>query len=209
MNLDDKKETTAVEHQDAKQSVDKSRRSFAKVAAAAPVVMTLAGKPVLGANWEVRCSFSGNMSGNASHPDEGTCEGCTPGFWKNHPSSWPSPYSAGTCTSQNSGNSDHCQTSGNQPGVYTGGTTFQSVFGSLVQRNGVSGSELMSNLLIEVSHSWTLHAHAVAALLNAASGINFGNTVSDIVGWWNDTSIGDEVLKNRYAMLNERVCPLP
>ncbi|PCJ37976.1 MAG: hypothetical protein COA75_01810 [Cellvibrionales bacterium] len=58
------------------QGIDQSRRKFAKVGVAAPVIMTLASKPVFGA----QC-LSQMMSGNASHQD-GSCQlGWSPGGW--------------------------------------------------------------------------------------------------------------------------------
>lgn len=59
--------------------VDKSRRAFARAGMAAPVFLTLASRPVLGA----QC-LSQMMSGNASQISDGSCE---PGFgietWSN------------------------------------------------------------------------------------------------------------------------------
>ncbi len=59
--------------------VDKKRRSFAKAGISAPVIMTLASRPVFGA----QC-MSNMMSGNLSHPDRGECDfGNSPGGFKN------------------------------------------------------------------------------------------------------------------------------
>ncbi|MBE0469755.1 MAG: hypothetical protein IBX55_09650 [Methyloprofundus sp.] len=61
------------------QGVNVKRRSFAKAGIAAPVIMTLASRPVLGA----QC-LSNMMSGNLSDPNRGNyCwGGMSPGFWK-------------------------------------------------------------------------------------------------------------------------------
>ncbi len=180
------------------ESIDKKRRSLTKTGVAAPVIMTLASKSALGAG-PTRCSVSGMMSGNASHPDEGVCEGCTPGYWKNHPESWPGNPTAGTC-SEFSGKSGRCK------GDYTGGTVFSNWF--ITATRSDSDSEPMIDLLMKPQTYWTLHAHAVAALLNSLTLSNFGNTSTDIINWWGDQTLTDEELKNRYAMLNERVCTL-
>ena len=59
--------------------IDKKRRSFAKTGIAVPVIMTLASRPVFGA----QC-LSEMMSGNLSDPNDGDhCwGGMSPGFWK-------------------------------------------------------------------------------------------------------------------------------
>jgi len=56
------------DRQDLDQDVDLSRRKLAKVGVAAPVIMTLASKPVFGA----QC-LSERMSGNASADVRGSC----------------------------------------------------------------------------------------------------------------------------------------
>ena len=188
--------------------VDKKRRSVTKAGIVAPVVLTLASKSALGVTWDGRCSISGNMSGNASHPDEGTCEGYTPGYWKNHPASWSvTGYVPASCTTGTSGQYGKCK-KGGEDGKYiaTTGTTFGSAFGidtcnrSTLEQDNTS----MIILIDDVPANWTLHAHAVASLLNAASGINFGNTVADVKAWWHDCTILDEDLKDRYESLNQR-----
>jgi len=66
------------EKQALDQGVDLGRRKLAKIGAAAPVIMTLASRPVFGA----QC-LSQMMSGNASH-QEGSCSlGWSPGGWCN------------------------------------------------------------------------------------------------------------------------------
>lgn len=63
------------ENQELDQDVDLSRRKLAKIGAAAPVIMTLASKPVFGA----QC-LSQMMSGNASVDVNGSCAlGTSPG----------------------------------------------------------------------------------------------------------------------------------
>ena len=64
---------------EANETVDESRRGFAKIGAAAPVLMTLASQPVFGAN-----CLSNALSGNLSDPDRGNCAfGWSPGGWRN------------------------------------------------------------------------------------------------------------------------------
>jgi len=66
--------------------IDHSRRSFAKVGAIAPVIMTLTSKTALGAYYQ--CTISGLQSGNlSSHPganDLTVCQtGSSPAEWAN------------------------------------------------------------------------------------------------------------------------------
>ncbi len=65
------------------QSVDKSRRSFTKIGAITPVIMTLASKSALGQT-PYQCTVSGQMSGNhSSHNWTTQCNvGFSPGAWK-------------------------------------------------------------------------------------------------------------------------------
>lgn len=67
---------------DEKAANTKSRRNFLKVASvSAPVISTIASKPV----WAGTCTLSGNMSGNTSTHDREHCfdfRGFSPGGWK-------------------------------------------------------------------------------------------------------------------------------
>lgn len=68
--------------------VQKRRRFIKGVSAAAPVVLTLANRPVFGA---AQC-FSQQMSGNMSHIGEGSCElGKNPAAWRGDLNGQPIP----------------------------------------------------------------------------------------------------------------------
>jgi len=70
---------------DSKQaSVNNSRRRFTRAGLAGSVVMTLGSRSALAS----RCSYSGSMSGNLSRPNQVTCQGLTPSYWKNNPGNW-------------------------------------------------------------------------------------------------------------------------
>ena len=73
----------ADESQNTTQTVDKSRRSFARMGAVAPIIMTLASKTALGET-PYNCTASGIQSGNqSSHPGVVICGlGFSPGAWK-------------------------------------------------------------------------------------------------------------------------------
>jgi hypothetical protein len=80
---------------DQSQTVDESRRRFTKTGVAASgLILTLASRPVMGTGTSgnpLTCkSPSGFLSGNQStHGTPPTCLGRSPGYWKNHPESWP------------------------------------------------------------------------------------------------------------------------
>ena len=90
--------------------------------------------------------------------------------------------------------------------------TFNAVFGDTdyVKSNGTAYT------LLEVMHLKgnedpifpKLGAHAVAALLNAASSINYGYTSGEIITLFRNNKSNPEALKNALDDLNNRGCPL-
>lgn len=182
-------------------NIDETRRRLAKVGiASVPVVLTLTSRPV----WGSSCTISGMLSGNLSNPQEETCEGCTPGYWGQHPNNWPAPYEPGTCAQGTSG--QHCKFND----YNSDGTLFHDVFAG-----DLYGSLTMMQVihLAGTDDQYQLGAHAVAALMNAtmfeAGLVNYGYTVNDILNMYADNWASDpEGLKNTFVMLNERYCPL-
>ncbi|MES9869284.1 MAG: hypothetical protein ABW149_06235 [Sedimenticola sp.] len=72
-------------------SVDQTRRRLTKAGLAAPVIMSLASRPAL-ANTRNFCTISGWGSVHPSgRPEDHTCEGRSPGFWKTY---WAGPTAA-------------------------------------------------------------------------------------------------------------------
>lgn len=111
-------------------------------------------------------------------------DGCTPGYWKqpHHFDSWPSPYDPSDLFSE------HFED------AFPGMTLLQ------VLQNGGGGLNALGR-------------HTVAALLNSASdGVSFELSPSDVISEFNSVFPGSksqyETLKNRFAGLNERLCPL-
>jgi hypothetical protein len=143
-----------------------ARRRFIRGAAAAsPVLLTLVSRPVLGTSR--LCSASGFMSGNLSQPQGSeSCGGLSPGFWKTH-TPWPAPYVSGT----QSGNGS----------TFSGGTKFHDVFAKGKYNFGTS-----SMLKVLWTEPGSFAFHTIAALLNAASGINgYGLTTAQVIQIWN------------------------
>lgn len=145
-----------------------ARRRFIRGAAAAsPVLLSLVSRPVLGTTRF--CSASGFMSGNLSQPQTSQgCGGFSPGYWKNH-SPWPSPYVCGTQNGNGNGS------------TFTGGIKFHDVF---VKGKYNFGTSSMLKVLWTEPGSFAFHT--IAALLNAASGINgYTLTTAQVIQIWN------------------------
>jgi uncharacterized membrane protein len=118
-------------------------------------------------------------------------EGCTPGFWKNHPEDWE-----GFSTDQ----------------------TLASVFGP-TGLGGLGSTTLLDALSFKGGSTITaakriLLRHAVAALLNSAhSGVDFGMTTAEVIAAVNAALSSNDraailAAKNVLAGLNESGCPL-
>lgn len=142
-----------------------------------PVMASLMSRPLWAGG--TRCTISGAMSGPSSDPLEETCQGLTPGYWKNaiqHP--WPTPYSPGSCL-ETAGMGNCKEWDGN-------GTKFSMVFPCLAAKlaSEYSGfdwanADFMAVLQEDkggnVNGTLQLAFHVVAALLNSADpGVNYG-----------------------------------
>jgi hypothetical protein len=117
-------------------------------------------------------------------PPPGGGEGCTPGYWKQdqHFDSWPAPYTPSTLFSV----------------AFPGSTVF-------------GGRTLLSVLSDGGGGLTALGRHAVAALLNAASGgVDYDYTTAQVISRFNAAvASGDyETQKNLFAGFNEQGCPL-
>ena len=138
--------------------------------AAAPILMTLVSRPVLG---QTTCTTLSRMgSGNTSSPGKQVvaCSGFTPTYWKQetHFSSWPSPYVP--MTLKGIGDSK--------------ATKFHPCF---------SGRQCQDKTLLEVLDPATgaaseLARYIVAALLNAQAGKTPVLTVANVKTIWSECS---------------------
>ena len=120
--------------QELDQDVDLSRRKLAKIGVAAPVIMTLASKPVFGA----QC-LSQMMSGNMSQQGVGTCVyGWSPGGYKNPNGSaagfkpdidaWPAALGDLGFSTRDLAYGEYTGTNWKKCDHYTGGAPFSAVF---------------------------------------------------------------------------------
>lgn len=102
-------------------------------------------------------------------------QGCTPGFWKNHLALWPAPY--------------------------TPGTDFDTTFGTNYFTPDIT---LRTALNLGGGGVNKLARHGTAALLNAASGINYPYTVAQVIALVQG-GVGNA---DTLAAANELGCPL-
>lgn len=151
------------------------RRSLIKGAAAVtPIMMTVASRPVLGA----QCTPSAWVSGNLSdHSQDRSCGGYSPGYWKTHPEQWVR-FKPGTCK--------YSSKFGTCKEYKSDGTPFHRF--SRMRRRGVfPGHYYRDRTLMQVlwlkghEDPYQLGAHIVAALLNAASKPDYGMSVRDVI----------------------------
>src|SRR3569832_2147693 len=171
--------------------INPSRRRLAGAALGVSAYFTLASRPVLATD---QCmSPSGAVSGNLSqHGTPTLCSGRTPGYWKTHSGSWPSPYLPGSC---NAGNS--C----NKVQIWKGGTLFHPLFSVtqfMADLDGNPGTPKTSLSLMQVlmlsngSNPWgltdpdNLGAHIVATLINTKTRQTPNHTKSVVIGSWID-----------------------
>ena len=207
-------------------AIDQSRRKLTGAALGVSAIFTLASRPV----WANQCSISGMQSGNLSAPGNVTCEGCTPGYWKvcQHFHNWTGYSTTDTFNSifgvtqyvdcsgtpytlldvlyldgdgYACGLPIHGQGNGNDPNnqpANPGGAPTSCTNGTCFHRLG--GDPISVNL----------GYHAVAALLSAAhSHVNYGYEPGDIITMFsNNYMTNGAALKDTFAMLNERGCPL-
>ncbi len=169
--------TAETQREVAEHARAEARRRFIKgTAAASPVLLSLVSRPVMGA--ARICSASGFMSGNVSQPQTAVgCGGLSPGYYKNH-SPWPSPYVSGT------------QTGNGNSSAFSGGTKFHAVF---IAGKYNYGTKSMLEVLWTEPGSFAFHI--IAALLNAASGINgYALTTFQVIQIW------DQIMSTGYYL---------
>jgi hypothetical protein len=128
---------------------------------------------------------TGTAGGDGGDGGDGG-QGCTPGFWKNHPEEWPAAYDPDDL--------------------------FRDVFGVTIA--GDPDLTLEEALRLGGGGENALARHAVAALLNAASGeVDFEFTEQEVIDKVQDAiASGDpeeiEDLKNEFDRENNRGCPI-
>jgi hypothetical protein len=154
MDKDNKPDLALTENKSDTPQTNQSRRHFAKSVAGSGVVLSLASKSVMGANYW--CTGSGGMSGNtSSHGPKVSCLACTPGYWATCPENWPlGCYPYMVCDSH--GNTLHTP------------TKFSGIFGTCSAGYNKTMMWVMQNL--NGQRDW----HVCAAYLNAVKATQMG-----------------------------------
>lgn len=169
--------------------VSSGRRSFLRGGlATAPIVMTLASRPVLGQ--QACTSPSGMQSANLSnHNHTIPCAGANPLFWAANTSSWPTPYVGKTQTVAG-GMVAMTTTTG------TSGTTSAVVPATLYHSTttGFNGSYFGGKSMAEVLQMGStgktgVGRYCAAALLNARDGRTPPLTEQMVRAMWNDFNL--------------------
>lgn len=166
MRIENNKIIKSNEIHNSSSTIDKSRRSFAKVGAVAPVIMTLASKSAFGAI----CSVSGYISATPAIASSqrhvvASCNGFSPGAWGTPYSgdgTWPgTPWTAG-------GPNEKLSPEGEGKRNNPLGTTMEAGFAY----TGFHATRSMYDVLWMggTDDPDQLGAHLVAALLNAVTG---------------------------------------
>jgi hypothetical protein len=200
------------------------RRFIKRAAGSAPLVMTLANRPVWGTGTE--CALSGILSNNVSDHHHDDCEGlgCTPGFWKENPKAWKKTgLKPGNCIEDEDGGGHHgggyhrggseyyyvngCRTKNGCKEYDDTGTGFQAVFGA-----GYGPNLTMMQVLQTMPGS--LEFHACAAALNSIAFPSYFGYSLDYVVYVYQTVLdnGDpsriNALHDALDALNNRGCPI-
>lgn len=202
-------------------AIDQSRRKLTGAALGVSAVFTLASRPV----WANQCSISGMASGNLSAPKV-TCEGCTPGYWREcqHFPSWAATGFGLTDTfNRIFGVSQYVDCKGIPytllDVMYLNGGPYLCSHNNPKKNNqdanpnGPAGTCTTGTAFESLGGdpvSPNLGFHAVAALLNSAHpNVNFGYTSGELIELFQaNYHTNPEKLKDSLEMLNERGCPL-
>jgi hypothetical protein len=202
-SIEPEKRAGEITPNDTIQSKNQSRRKFIKGAAAAtPIVLSVASRPV----WARNCSLSGQLSGNLSNDDGTPCagEGCSTDFWGQsinsslfHPKFPPQML--------------FYEAFGRNP--FPGKTLFQVVSKNIanneiaVQLGCKPTSECRTALL-------ELGAQAVAALQNTTSPVKYDlNLDTVILSFQKSFDVGTALAMQdtlaAFQRFNNQYCPLP
>lgn len=184
--------------------INKSRRAVVKGAAGvAPVLLTVANRPV----WANFCNHSGQLSGNLSNPQhECGGEGCSPGHFKRYTSMWHHEYPPEALYDTAFGFGP-----GGSP--FPGMTLYEVI---TLHEGGYDPSAIAfpsgctstgcKKLVV------ALGVQSVAALQNAATDVSYSYTVDDVILMTRQAfNSGDkatiENLKNIFDTENNLGCP--
>jgi hypothetical protein len=148
------------------------RRQLIKGGLSAPVLMTIASRQALGANFECKTASGFSSINQSAHGTPPLCSGRTPAYWKQEQyfGQWRSPYLP---VATEIGSIIY-------PATLFGGPT-----------TGFNAGPFSDKTMLEVLNTdggdaFALGRHITAALLNAAAGLTPVLTTSQVVGMWNE-----------------------
>ncbi len=136
-------------------------------------------------------------------------EGCTPGFWKNHPSLWDQPTDAVSANLSNA-----VTAAGYGPSNGTTSALFKDTFGLTDAQMSAAGLDSNLTLLQAINLGGggfeKLARHGVAGALSAASGINYPYTTTQVLTMVHDAvvTLTPEPTATNLANANNLQCPL-
>ncbi len=178
---------------------DPWRRRLTKAGLTAPLILTIASRPV----WAMNCTESGMMSGNLS--EVGLCggEGLSPGFWQNHTDQWHPNYPPDAEFNLVFG-----------VDAWPTGTTLLEVIDHVPPKapsqEGIDGI-VPDNCTVAACQNLVnqLGFHSVAALQNAATSVSFDFTVDQVIqmfleAYTDGTQRVIEALKDDFEYVNNQ-----
>lgn len=183
--------------------VNANRRRLAKFGLGAPVLASLASRPVLAG----QC-LSNMMSGNLSNPNRGHCsKGWSPGGW-GQPGGMISTYStSGAWSAIGLDYGSYVTSCGNasQVNCYSGGTLMSGVPAVLNKDSVPTNTPLRVVLTNTPTATWNLTRHLVCAYLNAKLGSLTGSSFMYILSVQQvlDLASGTTLPPNPYTSLND------
>ncbi|MBU1264967.1 MAG: hypothetical protein ACYC0G_04565 [Thiobacillus sp.] len=204
-------------------SIDHSRRKLTGAALGVSAVFTLASRPV----WANQCTVSGMASGNLSSPDQVTCAGCTPGYWREcqHLFAWAAAGYSPTHTFNDVFSTDKYKDCAGidytlLDVMYLNGGSWTCTHQNPDKNNKPANPDGAPGCATGTAFgdlggdpiATNLGFHAVAALLNAGHpGVNYGYEPGDIITMFQNAVNSGQgaALKDTLDMLNNREpCPL-
>ncbi|MBT9589828.1 MAG: hypothetical protein IV089_02765 [Thiobacillus sp.] len=175
-----------------------SRRKLTGAVLGVSAVFTLASRPVLaGQCMSPSAAVSGNLS---QHGTPTVCSGLSPGYWKEKPESWPSPYAPGTATNSKVKGPGYT----NQVQNWSEGTLFHPIFSGSqfmadLDDNATTAKTSLSMMQVMImsdgNNPWGLNdpdnlgAHIAAALLNAKAGLTPVLSEVQVINIWNEWAL--------------------
>ncbi|HJU23431.1 MAG TPA: hypothetical protein VJ891_13065 [Casimicrobiaceae bacterium] len=149
---------------DDRPTVPSRRRLLTAGASVAPVLLTLASRPVLAGQCMCASAMAGSLNGSVMHMAS-TCYGRTPTYWSST-HSWPTPFYA----NGSSATDFHSTTTGFATGV-----------------NGNFGTQTMMHVINQqgTNSAYNVGAYISAAILNARMGYTPVLTEANVRNMWN------------------------